>query len=337
VTDQQPQVSVVIPTFNRRDSLRRVIDSVLQDPAAAEVVVVVDGSSDGSIELLEQVSRSEPRVKPFAVEHRGLNAAIQAGVERATRELVLILDDDLEATDGLVSGHARHHEGAESLVVLGYSPVAIPAGGGTRAVTAALYSEAYERSCRSFEELPDDILLHLYGGHMSIRRAACLRVGVYSEPFQERYHPDREFGIRCLKAGLVGRFDRSLLARHHYNRSLSEFRNDARSQGAATVLLHRLHPDVLGPVDPCLSTVGAPRSARWLIRLSRLPRFHDVISSAVASSVRLLGRSHASSLQLDAVKLLARMEHQHGLHTELGREAREQISPGETRAAAPGD
>jgi glycosyltransferase involved in cell wall biosynthesis len=336
MADQQPQVSVVIPTFNRRDSLRRVIDSVLQDPAAAEVVVVVDGSSDGSIELLEQVSRSEPRVKPLAVEHRGLNAAIQAGVERATRKLVLILDDDLEAADGLVSGHARHHDEAPDLVVLGYSPVVIAAGGGMRAVTAALYSEAYERSCRSFEELPEGILLHLYGGHMSIRRAACLRVGVYSERFQERYHPDREFGIRCLKAGLVGRFDRSLLARHHYNRSLSEFRNDARSQGAATVLLHRLHPDVLGPLDPCSSTAGAPRSARWLIRLSRLQRFHDVTSAAVASSVRLLGRSHASSLQMDAVKLLARMEHQHGLHTELGREEREQIS-GETRAAAPGD
>jgi hypothetical protein len=147
----------------------------------------------------------------------------------------------------------------------------------------------------------------------------------------------RRRGIRCLKAGLVGRFDRSLLARHHDNRSLSEFRNDARDQGAATVVLHRLHPDVLGPVDPSLSTAGAPRSARWLIRLSRLPRFHDVTSAAVASSVRLLARSHASSLQVDAVKLLARMEHQHGLHTELGREAREQISAGETRAAAPGD
>jgi hypothetical protein len=221
--------------------------------------------------------------------------------------------------------------------VLGYSPVVIPAGGGTRAVTAALYSEAYERSCRSFEELPEDILLHLYGGHMSIRRAACLRVGVYSEQFQERYHPDREFGIRCLKAGLVGRFDRSLLARHHYNRSLSEFRNDARSQGAATVLLHRLHPDVLGPVHPCLSTAGAPRFARWVIRLSRLRRFHNVASAVIATSVRLLVRLHASSLQLDALKLLARMEHQRGLHEEFGREARKPISAGETRAAAPED
>jgi glycosyltransferase involved in cell wall biosynthesis len=337
VADQQPQVSVVIPTFNRRESLRRVIDSVLQDPAAAEVVVVVDGSSDGSIELLEQVSRSEPRVKPFAVKHRGLNAAVQAGVEKATRGLVLILDDDLEAAPGLVSGHAQHHEGAQSLVVLGYSPVAIPAGGPTRAVTAALYSEAYERSCRSFEERPEDILLHLYGGHMSIGRAACLRVGVYSEQFQERYHPDREFGIRCLKAGLVGRFDRSLLARHHYNRSLSEFRNDARSQGAATVVLHRLHPDVLGPVDPSLSTAGAPRAARWVIRLSRLPRFHNIASAAVASSVRLLERLRASTLLMDAVKLLTRIEHQRGVDEKLGRAAREQVSAGETRAAAPGD
>src|SRR5215211_7360683 len=152
--DESAPVSIVIPTLNRRDSLPRAIDSVLVDAAAAEIIVVVDGSSDGSMELLEDVARFERRVRPFFIEHQGLNAAVQAGVERATRGLVLILDDDLEAAPGLVSGHAQHHEGAQGLVVLGYSPVAIPAGGGTRAVTAALYSEAYERSCRSFEELP---------------------------------------------------------------------------------------------------------------------------------------------------------------------------------------
>jgi glycosyltransferase involved in cell wall biosynthesis len=320
-TDMSETVSVVIPTFNRRDSLRRVIESVLQDPATAEVVVVVDGSSDGSIEFLERLSRSQPRVKPFSMEHRGLNAAVQAGVERATSYLVLILDDDLEATPGLVSAHARHHQAAPNLVVLGYSPVLSPAAAGTRAVTASLYAEAYERSCQSFDSRPEDILLHLYGGHMSIRRSACLRTGVYSKDFREHYHPDREFGIRCLKAGLVGRFDRSLLAGHHYTRSLSEFRSDARSQGAATAVMHRLHGDVLGPVDPGISAAGAPTAARWLIRLSRFRPFHHVASGALAPSVRLLGRLHAPSVQRGAAKLLGRMEHQRGLYEVLARDA----------------
>jgi glycosyltransferase involved in cell wall biosynthesis len=313
-------VSVVIPTFNRRRSLGRVIESVLRDPATAEVVVVVDGSSDGSIELLEQLSRSEPRVKPLSLEHRGLNAAVQAGVEQATSEIVLILDDDLEASPGLVSAHARHHEAASNLVVLGYSPVVTEAAGSTTAVTASLYGEAYERSCRSFEDRPEDILLHLYGGHMSIRRSACLSTGVYSEDFPERYHPDREFGIRCLKAGLVGRFDRSLLARHYYSRSLSEFRSDARSQGAATVVLHRLHRDVLGPIDPDISMSGAPTAARWVIRLSRHRSLHAVATAVVASSVRLLGRLRALSLQRSVAKLLTRMEHQRGLYEALAQD-----------------
>jgi glycosyltransferase involved in cell wall biosynthesis len=322
VVDQQtPQVSVVIPTLNRRQALRRVIESVLQDPGAAEVIVVVDGSSDGSIELLEELSSSQPRVKPLSIEHRGLNAAVQAGVERATSEIVLILDDDLEATPGLVSAHARHHQAAPNLVVLGYSPVLSPAGAGTRAVTASLYAEAYERTCRSFEDRPEDILLHLYGGHMSIRRSACLSTGVYSKDFRERYHPDREFGIRCLKAGLVGRFDRSLLAGHHYSRSVSEFRSDARSQGAATAVLHGLHADVLGPVDPGLSVAGVPTAARWLIRLSRFRPLQHVAAAVLALSVRLLGRLHALSLQRNAAKLLGRMEHQRGLYEALAQDA----------------
>jgi glycosyltransferase involved in cell wall biosynthesis len=303
-------VSVVIPTFNRRESLGRVIESVLADPAAAEVVVVVDGSRDGSIELLQERSRSEPRVKPLLTEHRGLNAAIQAGVERAENEIVLVLDDDLEPAPALVSGHARHHEESPDLVVLGYSPVVVdPGTAGETALAASLYGESYERSCRLFESRPDQIFLHLYGGHMSMRRATGLRTGVYSERFRERFHPDREFGIRCLKAGLVGRFDRSLLARHHYVRSLSEFRADARS-GA----LHELHPDILGPVDPSVSARGAPALVRWAIRLSRFRAFHRVASGALEGLLRLLGRVHARSMQRRALKLLTRMEHQRGLY-----------------------
>ena len=310
-------VSVVIPTFNRRDSLGRAVDSVLPDPATEEVVVVVDGSTDGSIELLEQLSSSRPRLKPVCAEHRGLSAALQAGVERATGEIVLILDDDLEASPGLVSGHARHHLASSNLVVLGYSPVAPDNDG----LTARLYGEAYERSCRSFELRPGDILLHLYGGHMSIRRSEALRTPVYSEHFQERYHPDREFGIRCMKAGLVGRFDRSLVARHHYVRSLSQFRCDSRSQGSATAVIHALHPDVLGLVDPNISLTGAPPLARPVIRLSRLRPVHHVTSAALAFVVRFFGRINARSLQTDAAKLLGRMEHQRGVYEALGRQA----------------
>jgi glycosyltransferase involved in cell wall biosynthesis len=320
--DGSGAVSVVIPTLNRRHCLRRVIDSVLRDPAAAEVIVVVDGSRDGSMELLEEVSRSEPRVKPFFIEHQGLNAAVQAGVERATSDVVLILDDDLEAAPGLVSGHARHHEAASNLLVLGYSPVVVrPGASDETALTASLYSESYERSCRSFESRPEDILLHIYGGHMCMRRTTCLRTGMFSEHFRERYHPDREFGIRCLKAGLVGRFDRSLVARHHYVRSLVDFRADARSGGTATAAIHKLHSDVLGAVDPGISARGVPAPARWAIRLSRLRRFHDLAAASIATVVRLLGRFHALSLQRSAVKLLTRMEHQRGLYESLAREA----------------
>src|SRR5262245_58992504 len=163
-------VSVVIPTFNRRGVLRRAIDSVLADPAAAEVVVVVDGSRDGSMELLEELAQAEARVEPVFTEHGGLNAAVQVGVERARSEVILILDDDLEAAPALASGHARHHDASSDLVVVGYSPVVVDAGvSDETALTASLYGESYERSCQLFESRPNEILLRLYGGHMSLR------------------------------------------------------------------------------------------------------------------------------------------------------------------------
>ena len=188
--------------------------------------------------------------------------------------------------------------------MLGYSPVVVePGASAETALTAALYGESYERSCRSFESQPEEILLHIYGGHMSMRRAACLHVGVFSEQFRERYHPDREFGIRCLKAGLVGRFDRSLVAFHHYARSLSDFRADARSGGAATAVIHRLHSDVLGPIEPGVSARGAPLPARWVIRLSRFERFTAGgvgVGRGTRSTARTDARAYAPTDGLEA-------------------------------------
>ena len=52
-----PSVSVVVPTFNGAPLLERILRPLLDDPAASEVIVVVDGSRDGSFDLVERLVR----------------------------------------------------------------------------------------------------------------------------------------------------------------------------------------------------------------------------------------------------------------------------------------
>src|SRR5579863_5806919 len=94
-----PEVSVIIPTYNRRAMVREAVSSVLaQRDANFELIVVDDGSSDGTSEMLADLKD----VKVARTEHRGPAAARNRGVEVARAPLIAFLDsDDLWAPDKL--------------------------------------------------------------------------------------------------------------------------------------------------------------------------------------------------------------------------------------------
>jgi glycosyltransferase involved in cell wall biosynthesis len=90
-----PLVSVVIPTFNRAHCIAGTIDSVLtQTHGHLEVLVVDDGSTDGTAELLEREYGHEPRIRVLVQANQGVSAARNSGLRSARGEFVALLDSD---------------------------------------------------------------------------------------------------------------------------------------------------------------------------------------------------------------------------------------------------
>lgn len=88
-------VSIVIPVYNRQNTIARAIDSVLaQSYQNIEILVVDDGSSDKTREILQ--SYDDKRVRIFYQEHMGASAARNKGVEEAKGEYVAFQDSDDE-------------------------------------------------------------------------------------------------------------------------------------------------------------------------------------------------------------------------------------------------
>jgi glycosyltransferase involved in cell wall biosynthesis len=300
-----------MPTYNRRALLARVLEPLLVDPASTEIVVVVDGSEDGSYEFLTELAEQHSNLRPLRIENRGKEGARQAGLEVATGEVVLIMDDDVLAQPGLVSGHAAAHAGESGLVVVGYMPVRPPASRRPGDVPTLLYAAEYEKRCAEYERDPSLVLTALWGGNISMAREDALRVGLTSE-FRQGYHQDRDFGLRCAKAGLSGRFVRSLGARHLHERSLDAFIRDARRQGAGRQQIHELHPELLPELESDEFAKGLPAPARALVLACRRPRLAARSCVALKAAAGLAGRLRLWPVETAAVKLIRRIEQQRG-------------------------
>jgi glycosyltransferase involved in cell wall biosynthesis len=308
-----------MPTHNRAQSLQSVVEILLTDPFPLEIVVVVDGSKDGSIEILKRLAVNDVRLKPVWIENSGEMGARQAGVERATGTIVLMLDDDVYTEPGLAAGHARRHAGTENLLVLGYMPTKASEGIRFTQFATCLYATEYENACRRYEDAPESILRCLWAGNMSMRREDALRVGLITPGgYTSRYHQDREFGIRCLKAGMVGTFDRSLFAQHVHSRDLAAFRRDAQQEGLGRRILHELHGDLLGPMPADEFERGLGPVLAWIVRSCDRAFPYRVLSTALNATVRTSARLRLHKVEVNAAKLLRRIEQRRGSRLPAG-------------------
>lgn len=109
-------VSVIIPSFNRRALVREAVASVLaQVGVALEVVVVDDGSTDGTGEALE--AEFGDRVRLVRQVRRGVAAARNAGARLATGDWIALLDSDDLWLPGKLAAQAAFHAGHRDLLV----------------------------------------------------------------------------------------------------------------------------------------------------------------------------------------------------------------------------
>src|SRR5688572_28355320 len=150
MAEQLPTVSVVVPTHRRRERLPATVEPLLDDPSTSEVVVVVDGSADGSYEWVRHRAAAEPRLRALRTPGIGPAAARAAGVRAASGAVVLLVDDDVVAAPGLVSGHARRHAHDDGLLVVGYMPLRVPPERRAGDFAERLYAREYEEACRSY-------------------------------------------------------------------------------------------------------------------------------------------------------------------------------------------
>ena len=90
-----PQITIIIPVYNVAPYLRKCLDSVLsQTLREIEIILVDDGSTDGSGEIADEYANRDERIKVFHTENHGLSAARNLGIDHSSGDWLMFVDSD---------------------------------------------------------------------------------------------------------------------------------------------------------------------------------------------------------------------------------------------------
>lgn len=272
-------LGVVVPTYNRSALLLSVVTSVLEDRAVDQVVVVNDGSTDATEEVCASLSAQHARVLVIHQDNAGEGAARAAGVRASTCDIVLLLDDDVLASQGLGAAHLAYHErGPKRLVVLGSMDIVRGRPRRRGQFPALLYQQDYERMCQRYISDQREILDNLWAGNFSARREVLL--DAVEVPTWLPYHQDQVLGWNLRSLGCRAIFDPELRATHCYERSGDAFFREAARKGSAKAMLAQLYQgapstpplDDIGPgVRSVLRIIAGTSSCDAILRKTLLP------------------------------------------------------------------
>lgn len=97
-SEKLPSISIIIPAHNEEEKIADTIESILKTdyPKEKEIIVIDDGSEDGTGEILKKISRTHKEVRVFHTEHLGKANAINYGIKKARQDIIVSLDADSE-------------------------------------------------------------------------------------------------------------------------------------------------------------------------------------------------------------------------------------------------
>lgn len=235
-----PFISLVVPTFQRREVVCCAVEALAAQEYAGEmeIIVVVDGSSDGTAEALRKL---ELPVRPTIIEqaNQGAAAARNRGAAEASGEVILFLDDDMIARPDLVEQHAlMYRDGADAVIgdfpTDGWSPVGF--------LTDSLVDQAHwARTAGALT--PFDV----FTGQLSVRRSIFEELGGFdAETFTaggDYGNEDLDFGVRLLDRCELT-YNRNAICFQRSSVPPRQYMRRARSVAEADIRFALKHPQL---------------------------------------------------------------------------------------------
>ncbi len=272
------EASVVIPTYNRLETLEYVLPSLLDqdlERSRYEIIVADSLSNDGTAEFFAAIAPVARNVRHLPGAYSGRAAARNAGIGAAAGEIVVFNDADIIASRDLLSRHLERHRQQENIAVVGQEVQAR-----TRDEYRRKRDDPQSRDPLHPERRKRLSWLYFLTGNASVRRADLLRVGCFDENFTGYGHEDLELGYRLRRAGIVIVYEPRAVNYHLQDVPHEDQKQKMELAGRSTVRFYRKHPDFA-----VMANLGmTPLSLGLHSLVEKMPRFLQYLDRRAETS-----------------------------------------------------
>ena len=180
--------SVVIPTYNRLPILQKCLQAMeAQDfTQPYEIVVVDDGSTDGTVEFLQSHRHEFPHLRLLLQSHEGAAIARNTGIDLATGDTIVFIDSDLVVTPIFLSAHAQALENSDRAFTYGL----------------VINTSDFENPTSAKVKIQDISTAFFATGNVAIAKHWLIEAGKFDTSFRQYGWEDLELGVRLKSLGL---------------------------------------------------------------------------------------------------------------------------------------
>jgi glycosyltransferase involved in cell wall biosynthesis len=180
--------SIIIPTYNRLPILQKCLQAMeAQDfTQPYEVVIVDDGSTDGTVEFLQSHADTFPHVRLYQQNHEGAAIARNTGLDVAIGEIIVFIDSDLVVTPVFLSAHAKALQGSDRAFTYG----------------VVINTNNFEDPTSAQVKIQDISTAFFATGNVAIAKHWLIEAGKFDTSFRQYGWEDLELGVRLKNLDL---------------------------------------------------------------------------------------------------------------------------------------
>lgn len=267
------KVTVLMASHNRKGALTECLEALsrqLVAPGTFEVIVIDDGSKDGTQDLFRHMQLCVP-LRFIEQENTGAASARNRGLPHARGELVLFINDDTILFPHTVRGHIEAHRELESQQAIVLGTFEQPAEECAKNMTRLLENSTMCFAYSLFSRASDVGGSSFYTCNLSLPRSAINECGVFDEEFP-LFAEDTDYGMRLARLGYRIHYRPELRATHRHVLPFSKIHGRQLAVSKAHVRLYARHPEII----PELYLKSTIESMRVHLKSTR-SAFDDVI------------------------------------------------------------